>query len=394
MELQWIADRLYALGGQEAVRPGVVGAWLAFGFDYNDFHRATSKSRNPAFFTEEWLDTGRMREQVAREAEEAGHLVTAKEMYHRAALCYATAQRRIFADTPLKRECHSLAMRAYQKVIDLANDHTIRVELPWQGKTFYGLLNKPHGNMPPSPAIGPGPFPAFVLLPGVDMVKEFFPPPHPNMFTQRKSIVLSIDSPGYGESRLAGLLQTVTSPEEAVSAAIDYLYTRSDVDKDKIGVIGISSGSYEAPRAAAFDDRIKVAVSIEGGAFYNKVKFIQQNEPGFRQNHMWMTGFEPGQEEAFYEMMSQMTLAGLEERITCPYLLLQGTHDELSPLEDAERLFNAVKGPKEMVTYKREPHALGGVMSEALRLALDWALDRLNGKPLANDGGHRRLDRR
>lgn len=44
--------------------------------------------------------------------------------------------------------------------------------------------------------------------------------------------------------------------------AIDYLYTRNEVDKNKIGVTGASGGGSQTIYATILDDRIKVAVPV------------------------------------------------------------------------------------------------------------------------------------
>jgi len=49
------------------------------------------------------------------------------------------------------------------------------------------------------------------------------------------------------------------------SRVVDYLYTLPEVDRGAIGIIGHSLGAKLALYAAAFDDRIKVAVASEGG---------------------------------------------------------------------------------------------------------------------------------
>ena len=46
--------------------------------------------------------------------------------------------------------------------------------------------------------------------------------------------------------------------------AIDYLLTRKDVDRDRIGVTGISGGGAVTIWIAAADERVKVAVPVSG----------------------------------------------------------------------------------------------------------------------------------
>ena len=47
---------------------------------------------------------------------------------------------------------------------------------------------------------------------------------------------------------------------------IDFVETRRDLDTARIGMWGVSLGGYYAPRAAAFDKRIKACIAL-GGPF-------------------------------------------------------------------------------------------------------------------------------
>ena len=74
--------------------------------------------------------------------------------------------------------------------------------------------------------------------------------------------------------------------------AVDFLDSLPGVDGERIGVIGHSLGAKEALYAAAFDSRIKAAVSCEGGiglalSNWDAVWYLgpQIKEPGFERDH-------------------------------------------------------------------------------------------------------------
>jgi dienelactone hydrolase len=76
-----------------------------------------------------------------------------------------------------------------------------------------------------------------------------------------------VDTLGSGEAlRLLGL---TARPDTEVWAAacIDYLTTRPEVDPEQLGIVGWSLGGSYAPRAAAFEKRLKLAVAW--GAYHN-----------------------------------------------------------------------------------------------------------------------------
>ena len=76
------------------------------------------------------------------------------------------------------------------------------------------------------------------------------------------------------------------------SRAIDYLDTIDDIDTDRIAIIGHSRRAKAAFLAGAFDDRIALTVSQQGGTgaeALNRGSFLQ--EPVFLMNRMYPTWF-------------------------------------------------------------------------------------------------------
>jgi cephalosporin-C deacetylase-like acetyl esterase len=62
--------------------------------------------------------------------------------------------------------------------------------------------------------------------------------------------------------------------EVPVRYAIDYLEGRADVDAHRVGLMGVSMGGYYAPRAAAFEPRVKAVIANAGG--YNIVGHFER----------------------------------------------------------------------------------------------------------------------
>lgn len=79
---------------------------------------------------------------------------------------------------------------------------------------------------------------------------------------ERGFLTIAFDPSFTGES--GGLPRYVASPDintEDFCAAVDYLSTRNDVDKERIGILGICGWGGLAINAAAIDTRIKATVS-------------------------------------------------------------------------------------------------------------------------------------
>src|SRR5204863_6438384 len=81
-------------------------------------------------------------------------------------------------------------------------------------------------------------------------------------FLRRGMAVLAIDGPGQGEMEFEYPLRY--DYEVPIRYAIDYLENRKDVNAGRIGLMGVSLGGYFAPRAAAFEPRVKAAIGVAG----------------------------------------------------------------------------------------------------------------------------------
>jgi len=171
--------------------------------------------------------------------------------------------------------------------------------------------------------------------------------------------------------------------ERAVAAAIDYLQTRKEIDGGKIAVMGVSTGSYWAPRSAIWEarheNRIKAVVGLMAQwdpAFVGEFEYAQ---PNFKSNYMYMAGVD---EEAEFDRQAKLHTLDAIGEITAPILVTQGEFDELCTPEQVAEIIAKAKAPHELRIYQNEFHPLGGVAVEAFEGAIDWIKDRLDGKPM------------
>lgn len=106
--------------------------------------------------------------------------------------------------------------------------------------------------------------PALIIGAPYGSTKEQSPAVYANELAQRGFIALTFDQVYMGES--AGEPRHVASPDlyaESFSAAVDYLGTKvANVDRNQIGVIGISGGAGFGLSAMAVDTRIKAFATI------------------------------------------------------------------------------------------------------------------------------------
>ena len=70
--------------------------------------------------------------------------------------------------------------------------------------------------------------------------------------------------------------------------AVDHLQTLKEVDPDRIGCFGFSLGGKEAIHSAAFDDRLKATVSMEGGI---GLTYCNRHQPWYLGSRIREPGF-------------------------------------------------------------------------------------------------------
>ncbi|HLA06408.1 MAG TPA: alpha/beta fold hydrolase, partial [Anaerolineales bacterium] len=224
------------------------------GVDYNDFFRTTARIEKWEDWCREWVATGDVHHDLAVKAETKGNSISAGEAYIGAALCYHFGK---FVFQDYHDEYVSAAnksVEAFAKGLKLLDPTGERVEIPFDGAMMVGTLRRPAHEGVKNP-------PLVLLLAGLDSTKEEFY--HwENVFLKRGLATFSLDGPGQGECGYNSHIRP--DYEAAVSTALDTLTRRRDIDPNRIGLAGVSLGGYYAPRAAAFEPRVKAAVGICG----------------------------------------------------------------------------------------------------------------------------------
>lgn len=134
-----------------------------------------------------------------------------------------------------------------------------------------------------------------------------------------------------------------SSPEhdpDDIMQAVDWLSAQPHIQPDRIGVMGMSRGGNAALRAAAFDRRLKLAVT-----FGPATDFLQQAEgaavyaPGrYRMLVGWLG--DPVDNRAFYERVQAITHAA---SITQPLLMIHGQHDMHAVPEQSLSMRDAIE---------------------------------------------------
>lgn len=132
---------------------------------------------------------------------------------------------------------------------------------------------------------------------------------------ERGFLAIAFDPSYTGES--SGEPRYVASPDintEDFCAAVDYLSTRSDVDSERIGILGICGWGGMALNAAAIDTRIKATVAV---TMYDMSRV---NANGY---------FDSMDADARYELRKQLNAQRTEDAKNGSYALAGGVSDTL-----------------------------------------------------------------
>jgi 2,6-dihydroxypseudooxynicotine hydrolase len=334
--------------------------FITNGVDYNDFVRVTASVTTWDEWLPAWLENGDGFAERAREAEEGGRSVTAGQLWNQAALSYHFAKFVWMLDLERYAEATHRSVAALRRAHSFLDPTAERIEIPFEGgKTLVGNLRRPPGD----------PAPLVLLVPGLDSTKEeFFG--WEGVFLGRGLATFSLDGPGQGETGLA----TVIHPnyEVAATATIDALSSRDDVDLERIGAAGVSLGGYYAPRAAAYEKRLKAVVGISGPFdFAANWDAMPQQTRETVCHHTGVSTMEEGREKA-----GELNLYEAARLIDQPFLSITGRHDRLIPWTQSQRQAEESPGG-EFVLYDDGNHVCNNIPWKYRPLTADWLKEKL-----------------
>ena len=226
--------------------------------------------------------------------------------------------------------------------------------------------------------------PTVIFIPGCDMTKEMWPDPKVVEAHARGMHLLVIDGPGQGMSNIRNQKLTHGNYERAVLKIVDWLETRPEVDKDKIGIFAVSMGSHWGLEVAASGDpRIKGVVG-PWASYLDKYYILDTFSPRYKQLFGYLTGAKS--EEELDKIVAQMTVEGREKDIKCPILLTVGEYDSRSPVELVYNFYEKVTSPKELWVYEDTYHqavmfkGTGQDRHDCHMMCMDWLVDVFDGK--------------
>ncbi len=245
---------------------------------------------------------------------------------------------------PGKKQAYAKALEAFLAHAKYMDPLLEVVRIPFEGSEIVGYMRLPKN--------AKGPVPVVIAISGLDSRKEDL--------SENFGVVLSsgigfigVDSPGTGQAPI----KASETAERMFSKVIDYLQTRPEVDKTRIGVDGQSFGAYWATKLSILEHarlRAVVAQSPPVDATFQKDFFVQKTlgnrEYLFGLGPALMSIFENANSiEELADYFPKMSLISqhLIGKPTTSMLIIAGALDTQVPISDTYLLLSSGDVPKE-----------------------------------------------
>lgn len=355
-----------------------------------DFTRVREQIGKLSDISRVFAAAARSRDARAAAATADGHGRTAARHSFVAAILWGAAEWPFFVSADAARNAASASaakIAAYGRYVAGA-DHPVESHSIAVGSArLAAYLHLPPG--------ATGPVPCVLHYGGMDSFKEHAVALDGDRFLDRGIGRLVFDGPGQGEAIHDGLFVNASNMITAGLEALVLVRNHPAIDAERIGISGVSFGSFWATQLAAHAPEVSGTVVWALAHEPGCRSIFETTSPTFKARFMAMAGIVD--EEEFDELAARHDLRPLAPRIEHPYLALAGEDDELSPLTATLSLLAGMRSTRELVVYRGERHSLGGGPAtrfgpHPLTVAADWFADRFAGHDAADRLTHVELD--
>jgi hypothetical protein len=348
-------------------------------------------------YTQAWSVTAERVEGIARKSLAGGHLVSAREAFLRASSYWREAGFYQFTTDPKCRSNWERQRHCFMQAGKLMGMPFEAVTIPYEnGTSLPGYFLKPDGSNEPRPTL--------MSLGGADSLAEelyFWGGGAAALRRGYNALLFEISGQrGALYSNPDTELFYRPDTEVPLKYVCDWVLGRPDVDPKRLALVGWSLGGYFAPRAAAFEKRIKAciastttpkiqaslleAIGLPGDQSYSRDleskvdlssvgnRFVAHGDMRYRM------GAAGGTIAEFFDVLGKYSLWGLESKITCPYFNIGG-EGEGQLAVDGQKFYEKLTCPKSqhVITTKEGGDAHCGVNNASLehQIVFDWLDD-------------------
>ncbi|MEW6141821.1 MAG: alpha/beta fold hydrolase [Chloroflexota bacterium] len=325
----------------------------------------------------EWLKLAQRIDKKGQDFEATKDTVSAQECYFRASNYYRTAEFFLHANPQDTRilQTWGKSRETFLKAASLSNGLIRPVEIPFEGTTlpgYYCQVDKTGAKRP-----------LLIIHSGFDGTAEELYLANTVPALKRGFNCLLFEGPGQGRVIREQKIFFRYNWETVVTPVVDYAVKLPEVDAGRIALLGISLGGYLAPRAVAFEPRIKVCIP-NGGVYDFHANLMRQmpmfteamldnpqacaeidktifgemkTNPNIRwvfNDGMWKFGAKTPTE--WVKATRPWTLKDVVSRIKCQVLVVDSENDKDMPGQ-AKQLFDALTCPKEFMLFTAEEGA-------------------------------------
>ncbi len=288
---------------------------------------ANLTDKDPELWAREWSRVAKPYEEQGANFEQAGRIKEARENYFQAYVYY-TAGRYPTPHTLGKMACYRKSLELFERAGRYFDPPLERIDISLNDMKMPIYLRIPKNGEKNSVVINFG---------GIDSFKaESYE--YDEELQKAGMATCAVDMPGVGECPI----KASTTAESVFSRVIDYLETRSDVDPDRIAIMGRSFGGYWSAKMAYVEaQRLRAAVVWGGGAH----NFFQEdwlrnstNAESYLMDHEIARCriFGVDDLEALVAPWCSLSLKnqGWLDKPSCPMLLVNGREDLQTPIAD------------------------------------------------------------
>ena len=351
----------------------------------------------------EWYALGKRLEGVAGEFLAAGHSVPARGALLRACNYYRSAEFFLHLNPadPRILDSWGKSRACFQRAAALMDRPVITVAIPYEDTKIPGYLCLVDYSGAKRPLL--------MVHSGFDGTVEELYAQIAVFALERGYNCLLFEGPGQGAVIREQKLPFRPDWEKVVTPAVDFALERPEVDAERVALMGISFGGYLAPRAAAFEPRIKALIA-NGGVYDFHENFIRQAPPDVDEmldteegakefdegvyaamsnnvtiawvfgNGMWTFGVKTPSE--LTKATRPYTMKEVAGQIRCPTLIIDSENDKDMPGQ-ARQLYAALECPKTFLMFTEEEaadeHCQIGAATISMARILNW-LDQTFGR--------------